>query len=171
MLRTRARRKVGRIFHVAYPVMKHVENSVRGVRRAAHRYDAIDIDMQITADRRIVATHWARPMVRDGFHDPEHKIRRYTPVQRMTFAQVRRLVAPKRYRIQPIERILRACARRGVVAVLEPKGDRRFTEAWPWEHIAAVAEDVGAVVSVRALHQNADALVPACRAGFEAWEI
>lgn len=170
-LRTLARRRVGRIYHVKWPVMKHVENSLRGIRRAARSYDAIDIDMQITSDRHIVATHWARPMVRDGFHDPEHKIARYTPIKRMTLAQVRRLIAPKRYRIQPIERVLRACARRGVVAVLEPKGDRRFREDWPWEHLAAVAEDVGATVSVRALRANRAALAPAHRAGFEAWEI
>lgn len=172
MLRTRARRRIGRIRHVKWPTPKHIENSLRGIAYAArHRYDAIDLDMQITADNRIVGTHWARPMMRDGFHDPEHKIRRYTPVKRLTFAQVRRLVAPGRYRIHPIEKLLRRCARLGVVALLEPKGDPRFREAWPWEHIAAVADDCGVTVSVRALHENRAALGPARDAGFEAWEI
>lgn len=171
-LLTRARRLIGRIRHVQWPVMKHVENSLRGIRYAArHGYDAIDLDMQITSDGRIVGTHWARPMVRDGFHDPDHKIPRYRTVRRMTYRQVRRLVSSDHYRIQPIETLLRACARRGVVALLEPKGDPRFAQDWPWQHLAAVAEDVGATVSVRALRENADALAPARRAGFEAWEI
>ena len=170
-LRTRARRQIGRILHVKFPVMKHVENSVRGIRRAARRgYDAIDLDLQITSDGVIVGTHWGRPMVHDGFHDPEGKIPRYRPVKRLRWAQVHRLVAG-RYRIQRIERLLRACARRGFVALLEPKGDPRFELDWPWQHIAAVAEDCGATVSVRALHENAAALIPAARVGFETWEI
>lgn len=170
-LRTRARRNIGRILHYKQP-RKHIENSLRGIRRAARgHFDAIDLDMQITSDGRIVGTHWGRPMVLDGFHDPERKIPRYTPVRRMTYAQVRRLVTPGRYRIQPIETLLRACARRGIVALLEPKGDPRFRQDWPWEHLADVADDVGCTVSVRALPENAAALAPAERAGFEAWQI
>ena len=171
-LRTRARQRIGRIYHVAAPIKKHIENSVRGVRHAARiGCDAIDIDMQITADGRIVATHWGRPMIHDGFHDQAGKIRRYTPVSRLSFAQVRRLIAPGRYRIQPIERVLKACARRHVVALLEPKGDPRFAHLTPWEHLAAVADDLGCEVSVRALRQNAAALAPARTVGFQAWEI
>jgi glycerophosphoryl diester phosphodiesterase len=171
-LRTRARYRVGRILHVQWPVMKHVENSLRGIRRAGRgRYDAIDLDLQITADNVIVGTHWPRPMIRDGFHDPEHRISRYRPVRRMRWAQVARLVTPGRYHIQRIERLLRACARNGVIALLEPKGDPRFRNDSVWRYIAAVAEDCGATVSVRALRENADALPAARRAGFEAWEI
>lgn len=171
-LRTVARHRIGRILHVKYPVMKHVENSLRGIRRAASRgYDAIDIDMQITSDGVIVGTHWARPLKRDGFHDPEGKIPRYQTVRRMTWIQVHRLVAPKRYRIQRIETLLRACARRGVIALLEPKGDPRFANDNTWRYLAAVADDLGCEVSVRALHENRAALAPARRAGFQAWEI
>lgn len=169
-LRTLARGHVGRIYHRLQP-FKHVENSLRGIRLAARGgYDAIDIDLQMTDDGVIVATHWGRPLAHDGFHDPEGKIPRYRPVRRMTWAQVSRLVSGG-YRIRRIERILRSCADRGVVAVLEPKGDPRFTHDWPWQHIAAVADDCGATVSVRALHENADALPAARRAGFQAWEI
>jgi glycerophosphoryl diester phosphodiesterase len=152
--------------------MKHVENSLRGIRRAARRgYDAIDIDMQITRDGVIVGTHWARPLKRDGFHDPQHKIPRYRPVRRMTWIQVHRLVAPRKYRIQRIEVLLRACHRRGITAVLEPKGDPRFAHDTVWRYLATVADDLGATVSVRALHENRAALAPARRAGFQAWEI
>lgn len=170
-LRTLARNRVGRILHYKQP-RKHVENSLRGIERARRGgYDAIDLDMQITADGIIVGTHWGRPMVLDGFHDPEHKIPRYRTVRRLRWAQVARLVTPDRYHIQRIETLLRACARKGIVAVLEPKGDPRFREDWPWLHIAKVAGDVGATVSVRALPENAAALDPARRAGFQAWEI
>jgi glycerophosphoryl diester phosphodiesterase len=174
-LRTLARRKVGRIFHVQWPVFKHVENSLRGIRRAARRgYDAIDIDMQITKDGVVVGTHWARPLRRDGFRDPRRLIRPGTPISELTWTQVSRLRAgrwPRRYRINRIERLLVACERRRVVAVLEPKGDPRFAEPWVWQHIATVAEDIGATVSVRALHENSAALAPARNVGFEAWEI
>jgi predicted amidohydrolase YtcJ len=176
-LLTRARRWVNRhgIGHVKAPIPKHVENSDRGDKRAKRRgKHGNDLDMQITKDNRIVNTHWARPMVHDGFRDRAGKMPRGRMVRQMTWTEVRRLVAgrwPRRYRIRSIERALRHCARLGIVAVLEPKGDKRFREDWPWQHIAAVAEDVGATVSVRALPQNAAALEPARRAGFKAWEI
>jgi hypothetical protein len=176
-LRTRVRRWVNRhgIGHVKAPTPKHVENSNRGDRRAKrHGKRSNDLDMQITQDRRIVNTHWARPMIHDGFRDPHGEIPRGRMVRNMTWAEVSRLVAgrfPRRYKIRSIEQALRHCARVGIVAVLEPKGDRRFTEDWPWRHIAAVAEDVGCTVSVRALPENAAALKPARKVGFEAWEI
>jgi hypothetical protein len=188
-LRTLARRRVGLIFHLLQP-RKHIENSLRGIRLARRRrYDAIDIDLQITeADPHcplgpddpehvdgvcyghVVGTHWARPMVQDGFHDPQHRIPRYTKVRRMTIAQVLRLVSG-RSRINRIARLLRRCARLGVAAVVEPKGDPRFRQDRVWEYIVAVADDVGATLSVRALPENAAALPPARRAGAEAWQI
>lgn len=176
-LLTRARRWVNRhgIGHVKAPTPKHVENSNRGDRRAKRAGKrSNDLDMQITKDNRIVNTHWARPMMRDGFRDPYGQIKRGRMVRDMTWAEVSRLVAgrrPRRYRIRSIEDALKHCARLGIVAVVEPKGDRRFRQDWPWQHIRAVAEDVGCTVSVRALPENADALEPARRAGFEAWEI
>lgn len=174
-LRTLPRRLIGSIFHVAYPVMKHTENSVRGVKRAKRLgKHAIDIDMLITSDNRIVGCHWDRPLERDGFRDPLGRIGRSVTVRHLTYTQVSRLVAgrwPRRYHIQPIERLLAECARLGVIALLEPKDDPRFATDWPWQHIAAVADDFGTTVSVRALPQNAGALPAARRAGFEAWEI
>jgi hypothetical protein len=86
----------------------------------------------------------------------------------MTWTQVSRLVAgrwPRRYRIRSIEAALYHCARLGLIAYLEPKGDPRFAQDWPWQHIRAVADDVGCHVRVRALPQNADALEPAARVG------
>jgi glycerophosphoryl diester phosphodiesterase len=169
-LRTRARRRVGRIYHRLQP-FKHVENSLRGIKLAVRGgYDAIDIDLQMTHDGVIVATHWGRPLAHDGFHDPEGKIPRYRTVRRMTWLQVSRLLSGH-YRIRRIERILRTCGRRKITAVLEPKGDKRFTHDWPWQYIAEIAEEYGATVSVRALPENSAALPAARRAGFQAWEI
>lgn len=167
-LLTRARRWFrGSIFHVKYPRMKHEENSNRGDREAKRRgLRGTDLDMQITSDGRIVNTHWARPMERDGFRDPYGSIRPTTPVSKMTWDEVSRLRAghrPRRYRIRSIEQALRHCAKLGLVAVLEPKGDRSFTKDWPWEHIYAVAEDVGCAIAIRALPENAEALKAARR--------
>lgn len=174
-LRTRARNHVGRIFHVAWPILKHVENSASGDRRARrHGYPAIDLDMLITADNRIVNTHWDRPLLKDGFRDRRGLIGRHARIRDLTWVEVSRLVAgrfPRRYRIRSIEAALGHCARLGLVAALEPKDDPRFALDWPWQHIAAVADDFGCTVSVRALPQNAAALAPARRAGFQAWEI
>lgn len=174
-LLTRARRLIHGIGHVEYPTPKHVENSDRGDRRARRQgKDGNDLDLQITKDNRIVNTHWARPMIKDGFRDPRSLIPPHKMVRELTWVQVSRLVAgrwPRRYRIRSIERALYHCARLRIVAVLEPKGDPRFREDWVWQHIAAVAEDVGCTASVRALPENAAALEPARRAGFEAWRI
>jgi hypothetical protein len=164
-----------RIFHLKYPHMKHEENSGRGDRYAKrHAFGAIDLDMLITADNRIVNTHWDHPMLRDGFRDPLRRILPSKRVRDLTWRQVSRLVAgrfPRYYRIRPIERALTHCARLGLTAQLEPKDDPRFAEDWPWQHIRAVADDVGCHVRVYALPQNAAALAPARRAGFQAWEI
>ena len=164
-----------RIFHVAHPTPKHVENSDRGDRTAKrHGYDANDLDMLITEDDRIVNTHWDRPMVKDGFRDTHGTMWRETRVRAMTWAEVSRLVAgrwPRRYRIRSIEHALKHCARLRLIAYLEPKDDPRFAADWPWQHIRAVADDVGCEVRVRALPQNAAALAPARRAGFKTKEI
>lgn len=174
-LRTLARNRVGRIFHVSWPRMKHEENSNRGDRAAKRRgYRAIDLDLLITSDNRIVNTHWDRPLLRDGFRDPRKQISRNARVRDLTWKQVSRLRAgrfPRRYHIRSLEAALAHCGHLGLTALVEPKDDPRFAEDWVWQHIAAVADDVGCIVSVRALSQNAAALAPARRAGFKAWEI
>jgi glycerophosphoryl diester phosphodiesterase len=156
------------IYHLQWPRMKHEENSIRGIRRAARAgYRWIDLDLQMTSDGVIVVTHWARPMRKDRFRDPLRRIYPGTPVSRLTWAQVRRLKTGDGYRIPRIEAALRACAHYGIGAYLEPKGDRRFREDAPWQHIAKVADDLGTHVRVRALSVNHLALPPANRAGFE----
>lgn len=138
------------IFHVPHGTPYHVENSIRGIRYAAkHGYRAIDIDLQMTTDGRVVGTHWDRPMLHDGFRDPRKQLKPATLVRGMTFLEVTRLRGGSRlrpYRISGIERLLAECARRKIIAVLEPKNDSRFEDVRVWQHILKVAEDLGAEV-------------------------
>lgn len=155
------------IFHVKFPIMKHIENSLRGIRRAARLgYDAIDIDILMTKDGVIVACHWDRPQLRDGFHDPNHRVAVHQTVRNTNWADLKGLRAGDGYRIQRIEIMLAACARARIIAYLEPKDDPRFAAEGPWLHIKAVAAKYGTKVRVRALPQNAAALPFARRAGF-----
>lgn len=143
------------IFHVRHGQAYHTENSVRGIRKAARTgHDEIDLDMGITSDRRIVGNHWRRPLLKDGFRDPLRRIGRNARIDDLTFTQVRRLVAFPGYRIQPIERLLAECAKVGIIARLEPKGDRRFEQDWPWRHIKAVADEVHCEVRMYALRSS-----------------
>lgn len=162
------------IFHVRKGQPYHVGNSIRGIRRAARRgFTKIDIDLQITIDGVIVGCHWPRPLRMDGFRDPKRKVGKDAVVAKLPWSTVSRLVAGRiiRYRIRRIEALLAECGRRGIIALLEPKGDSRFAHDEVWDHIAKTADLVGAHVQVRALPQNVDALPAARRAGFKAWEI
>lgn len=149
-----------RIYHVASPTPKHVENSVRGIRYAKrHGYDGIDLDLLITRDDVIVGCHWPKPMIHDGFRDPLHRIDRDRPVKDLPWEKVSRLVAgrwPRRYHIDRIERLLKVCADEGIVAVLEPKSDDRFMENEPWVEIRKVADAKGAHIRVRSLRDSGE---------------
>lgn len=136
------------IFHLKWPHMKHEENSLRGIEKAARRRDdEIDIDLQMTKDGVIVGCHWPRPMVRDGFHDPKHCLRRTRTVRSMTWEQVKRLRTRKgNYHISRIESLLKKCAEEGVIARLEPKGDKRFEDVEVWREVKAEAKKHGAKV-------------------------
>jgi hypothetical protein len=200
-LLTRARRWFrGSIFHVQFPRMKHEENSDQGDREARRRHKrGTDLDLTISAPDpncplkgdpehgpgdvcrgHVLNNHWLRALLRDRFRDPLRRIGKRARIDRLTWPQVHRLVAVtrgRRYRIRRIRRALRRCARRGLVAVVEPKGDHRFRLDWPWLYIFAVAQDVGCTISVRALPENAEALVAARRVAasmgehVEAWRI
>lgn len=174
-LRTAARHDIHGIYHRDRPY-KHIENSPRGVRLAkAAGDDGIDIDLQITRDHVIVACHDNKPL-EHGFFDPLHRLPRGMRIDEHTWAQVSRLLAHTNgrfYRIHRVEAMLRACHRRGRVAVLEPKANSAFKLDWPWQYIAEEAEEIGAIVSGRALAEfDGLAKVAAMRrAGINAWTI
>lgn len=148
-----------KIFHLEWPNWKHLENSIRGIRKAARLgYDAIDLDILITKDGVIVVCHWDRPMIKDEFHDPARRISIHAMVRELTWEQVKSLRAPGGFRIMRIETALAACARARIIAYLEPKDDPRFAADAPWAYIKSVATKYGTKVRVRALPQNAAAL-------------
>lgn len=143
------------IFHVRKGQAYHLGNSLRGIRKAARTgHREIDLDLCITSDRHIVGNHWRRPLLKDGFRDPLRRVPKNACIDDLTFKQVRRLVAFPGYRIQPVEKLLRECARVGIIARLEPKGDKRFEQDWPWEHIKAVADQVNCEVRMYALRSS-----------------
>lgn len=153
----------GSVYHIRKGEWYHRENSLRGVRaarRAGKR--GIDIDLQMSKPCRVgdprgcgdpdcighpFGTHWGDPLRRDGFRDPLGKIPKTAKIRDLYRWEIRRLIAVDRgrvYRIQPLENLIRECAKQGIVAVLEPKGDRRFELAAVWQRIAKYADSVGA---------------------------
>lgn len=165
-----------KIYHVPHGTPYHKENSIRGIRKAkALGYDAIDLDLQMTKDGVIVCTHWGQPMLHDGFRDPLLPFAdRRRQVRHMRWARVRRLrVARGKYRIQRLEVLLAECARLGITAVLEPKGDPRFRTTATWMRIRVMQRASGATVNVYALPElGGEASVAAATAEkFHAWVI
>lgn len=152
------------VFHLKWPHYKHEENSIRGAIYAAeHGFSKIDLDLQLTKDNVIVVTHWARPMRRDRFYDRRARLDPDTPIDQLTWRQVKRLRTHDGYRIRRIERMLRVCARLGIIALLEPK-TLRLARDWVWEHITQVADDVGAEIQAYALRSHGgDELVKVAR--------
>lgn len=167
-----------RIYHVPHGTPYRVENSLRGVRRAARLgYDAIDLDLQITSDGVVVCTHWGQPLLKDGFYDPLGRIKRTARVRDLTWRQVQRLRTRDGYRIRRLRRVLKECRRVGIEACVEPKADSRFKRDRVWTSIRADADHTKARVSVRSLRNlpipgaGTRRVKAARRAGFEAWTI
>jgi hypothetical protein len=133
---------------------KHQENSDRGIYRAHQaRDDEIDLDMMPDRYGNIYGCHWPEPMIHDGFRDTRHVLDPSTRLDQMTPADVGRLVAgwwPLQYRIRRIEHLLGTCAHIGIGARLEPKHPIFLTKT-PWEHLAAVGDDLGAQLRMYAL--------------------
>ena len=157
--------RAGRIAHVRRGVPYHRGNSIRGLqaaKRAGKR--KADRDVLMTSDRVLVVTHWGRPL-KHGFRDPLGRLDRNRTIGSMTWAEVSRLRAPGNYRINTLETDLRECARLGIEAVLEPKGDPRFRDQNVWNGIKALADRVGCRVSGYTLRANAGAVLYMRRAG------
>lgn len=160
------------VFHLGWPHFKHEENSVRGAVYAdQHGYSKIDLDLQLTKDLVIVVTHWTRPMRRDRFYDPRRRIDADTPIEQLTWRQVKRLRTHDGYRIRRVERMLRVCARLDIIALLEPK-TVRLARDWVWQHISEVARHRGAQVECYALRSHGgEEIVAVARDYVPAWVI
>jgi hypothetical protein len=159
------------VFHVAKGIPYHVENSIRGLNRAAAGgYDSIDLDWQLTEpDPRCphcepgtcvghpVNTHWLRPLVQDRFRDPRHLIGRYRRVDRMTIAEALRLNTPDGYQIHTDRRMFREAAERGLRVIAEVKHPG-YANPEVMRRFSAAAEETGCRMRVMKLSDGAKPL-------------
>ena len=189
-LRTFGPHEVGRKYHVEWPTLKHVENSLHGTRWAArHGFDTTDLDMcadGILTERvknpkpmtfaeiagHIRNNHWPDPFTHDGFRDPKHELGRGDRITTMRPHEIDRLVAghwPRRYHIPHIEAQLALCPRVGIKALPEPKRSPVWLRPEVWEYLAWVCEEHDTHAAVYSLMHEC---IPfARRAGFTAWPI
>lgn len=115
----------------------HLDNyaandSLRGVHKAAKRKGirrAIDLNWHVTADLVWVNTHWRTPLEHGFAWDKTatpamRKLAKSTPIDEMTWDQVRHLVSKgrARYRINRAETVLALCDKLGVRVEFEDKG-------------------------------------------------
>lgn len=132
-------RTKGQLYHVHKGTPYHVENSLRGVREAAKLgYVGIDLDANADACDVVWATHWGRPLLRDGFRDPLGRLSRFAQVHTLTSGEVARLRTPgdPRYRIQTAGRLIKAARRRGLLVELEAKSSPPLYGRRAWLNLA-----------------------------------
>lgn len=133
-------------YHVPEGTPYHVENSIAGVRLAAHRAGqakAIDLDWHVTRDGVVVNTHWSQPLLKDGFTDPEGKIAQDARIEDLTWADVQRLRTRDGHAIQRAETMFRLCAELGVRMEFEAKGSAAFEDPALWQSLKVLADDTG----------------------------
>lgn len=133
----RIARTWGKIFHVAKGTPYHVENSLRGVITAKQRgYEGIDLDANGDADGTIWATHWGRPMLRDGFRDPKRQLPRTKDIHTMTSEEVDRLITRDGYKIQRLSFLIKEARKRGLSIEVEAKPSPPLYRPGPWTRLA-----------------------------------
>ena len=130
-------RTQGKIFHVPHGTPYHVENSLRGIVLAKRGgYEGIDLDVNGSRDNIIFATHWGRPMLRDGFHDPLGQLPRTTDVHDMTAEQVRRLRTRDGYQIRRVSTLIEGARRLGLSIEVEAKPSPPLYRPRAWHNLA-----------------------------------
>lgn len=182
--------EVGKKYHVEYPTLKHVENSIRGSKHAK-RIGCKTTDLDMLPDGVLTTmvergqpltpgeiaghlrnTHWPDPFRRDGFRDPKHILGRGNLITHMTPVQIDRIVAgrwPRQYHIPHIEAQLAFCATIHLQVLLEPKQSPVWLRQEVWDYLASVAERNHTRTAVYSLMH--ECLPYAKRAGFNAWPI
>ena len=152
--------KEGRgMFHKGAPGAPNTyafENSPAGIAFAAkHNYASIDIDMQITKDGVPVATHWAKPLAKDGFYDPLGKIGKNTKVSDMTLAEVQRLRNKDgQSRIYPVATMVKELKKHGIAGDFEAKNDPRFATDKVMGYLADLVRDAGIKANLKSIHRG-----------------
>ena len=147
------------------------ENSPQGIAFAAkHGFSSIDIDMQITKDGVPVATHWSKPMQKDGFYDPEHKLSPGKKISQMTLAEVMRLRNKDgQSRIFPLSTMLGELKKHNLGGDLEAKGDPRFASPQMMGQIADMVRKSGIKANLKTINygpQSMRVIREAQRQGF-----
>lgn len=133
------------IAHQRHGEPYHVGNSLRGLRRThRRRINGQDVDGNISADGTPCATHWLRPLAHDQFRDPLRRIPKHAAMSSLTDRQIRRLIAPRGYRIQPMKKVIRRAARLGLTICYEVKDDKRFATPGPYAYLKKWADRYGA---------------------------
>lgn len=161
----------GSMYHVPSGTPYRVGNSPTGINRAvAGKFKQIDIDLQMTKDRVVVATHWHAPMKFDGFYDPEGKLSSGRTVDSMTWKQVSRLRSRDGYRIQRIEDIIALMAKKNLDGSFEVKQDTRFANVQVMKALKAATDKHRVNVHIKQIpsisRKHAETLAAARKAGF-----
>lgn len=133
------------------------ENSPAGIAFAAKRgYASIDLDMQITKDGIPVATHWSKPLQKDGFYDPLGKINKDAKVSEMTFAEVSRLRNKDgQSRIYSMETMVSLLKQHGIAGDLEAKDDPRFATDEMMGYLANLVRGAGIKANLKSIDRGA----------------
>lgn len=132
------------------------ENTPAGIKFAAENgYASIDLDMQITKDGKLVATHWAEPMEKDGFFDPLNKLDKDTKVSDMTFAEVSRLRNEDgESQIYPMSRMIEELKKNGIAGDLEAKNDKRFATDGVMSELADQVREAGIPANIKSIDRG-----------------
>ena len=133
----RIERTLGKLYHV-HGQPYHIENSLHGLVLAKRGgFDGIDLDVNASRDNIIFATHWGRPMIHDGFHDPLGKLPRTTDVHDMTADQVRRLrTRDGRFQIRRVSTLIKGARRLGLSIEVEAKPSPPLYRPRAWHNLA-----------------------------------
>lgn len=164
----------GKMFHKGAPGAPDTyafENSPAGIKFAAdHGYKSIDIDLQITKDGVPVATHWNKPMAKDGFYDPEGKLGKKTKVSQMTLAEVMRLRNKDgQSRIYPVSQLMGEFKKHGIAPDFEAKDDPRFKTDKVMSYLANLVRNTGVKANMKSIDRgprSLDILKTAQKHGF-----
>lgn len=147
---TKRRINLGHVYHVQWPIMKHMENSPRGIRYAHQRGWSIDLDSQKDKIGTKLNTHWQRPIARDGFHDKAGKLHKNAKIKDMTPAEWGRLITKEGITIPTMADQFRLAGRLHVKVRWEPKGESHWTLE-DFREMYEVAKQAGTIVVVTTL--------------------
>lgn len=147
------------------------ENTPEGIKFAADNgYESIDLDMLITKDGHMVATHYSQPMKKDGFYDPLKKVDEGTKVSDMTLAEVMRLRNEDgQSQIYPMSRMIEELKKNGIAGDFEAKNDSRFTTDEVMGQFADMVRDSGIRANLKSIDRSSESreiLEAAQRQGF-----